>query len=195
METRVDNEARLRPWPEELTMKNVASWIWSNATMPIDAWPTVPNPKECSAHAELAKAHAAWEKKLPKEASKFFAWLLKKNETVIQDLTVYCAAVTVDAVVSKRQSTNFNSSDLVHAEELAKTLALDMAKYWAPTAKGFIGRMGKKQMARAMTEAGLPDHKIKHMESFKKDDAASIAATDLRGTGWLPQTLKLKAVK
>jgi hypothetical protein len=39
METCADNEARLRPWPAELTIENVASWIWSNMVMPIDAAP------------------------------------------------------------------------------------------------------------------------------------------------------------
>jgi len=39
METCTDNEARLRPWPEELTIENVAAWIHANMVMHIDAWP------------------------------------------------------------------------------------------------------------------------------------------------------------
>ncbi len=39
LESRADNEARLRPWPEQITVENVAAWIWSNATKPADSWP------------------------------------------------------------------------------------------------------------------------------------------------------------
>jgi|tagenome__1003787_1003787.scaffolds.fasta_scaffold20802246_3 hypothetical protein len=39
LETRADNEDRLRPWPQELTVENVAAWIMANAVNPIDAKP------------------------------------------------------------------------------------------------------------------------------------------------------------
>ena len=39
LETRADNEARLRTWLQELTVENVASWILANAVNPIDAQP------------------------------------------------------------------------------------------------------------------------------------------------------------
>jgi hypothetical protein len=41
METRIENEARLGTWPEELTVENVAAWILShcNAYHPADAHP------------------------------------------------------------------------------------------------------------------------------------------------------------
>lgn len=39
LEPRADNQARLRPWPEELTVENVAAWIMANAVNPIDAHP------------------------------------------------------------------------------------------------------------------------------------------------------------
>ena len=39
METRTANEARLAPWPKELTIENVASWIWTHAVTPADSWP------------------------------------------------------------------------------------------------------------------------------------------------------------
>ena len=29
METRTENETRLRPWPEDLTVENVAAWIFA----------------------------------------------------------------------------------------------------------------------------------------------------------------------
>lgn len=39
IESRKDNEARLRPWPEELSVENVAAWTMANAVVPSDAWP------------------------------------------------------------------------------------------------------------------------------------------------------------
>lgn len=145
---------------------------------------------ECTAHAELEAAYAAWEKKLPKDEAKLFNWLLGQDEETIRDLTVFCAATTVDAVVSNRQSTAFNTSDLDHADVLAKTLGLDMAKYWSPTADGFISKMKKGEMVRALNEAGMSGEATK-VTKLAKAAAITTTARALDGMRWLPKTLQV----
>ena len=76
----------------------------------------------------------------------------------------------------------------------ASLLKLDMKQHWQPTAKGFIGRMKKGQMLTALNEVGKSAEGAK-VAKMKTAPAQKATAEALKGTGWLPQTLKAEAVK
>ena len=75
---------------------------------------------------QLAAATKAMRKRLPKQASKLWAWLQNQQQKTLLALLAVCASHTVDTVAK-------NGGDSgEHAAQLAAALKLDMADYWQP---------------------------------------------------------------
>ena len=102
-------------------------------------------------------------------------------------LLAFCAALTVNAVQAKTDSTN--NSRLAQANALATALHIDMSQWFAPTAANFFERISKPQIHRALIEAGkTPDSST---TTFTKKQLDQFAETQIAGTGWLPQPLRV----
>ena len=88
---------------------------------------------------------------------------------------------------AKTDSTN--NSRLAQGNALATALHIDMNQWFTPTAANFFERISKSQIQRALIEAGkTPDNST---TTFKKAQLAQFAETQIAGTGWLPQPLRL----
>ena len=93
---------------------------------------------------QLAATTKAMRKRLPKQASKLWAWLQNQQQKTLLALLAVCAGHTVDAVAK-------NGGDSgEHAAQLAAALKLDMADYWQPTAAGYFSRVSKEQTLAAI---------------------------------------------
>ena len=96
---------------------------------------------------QLAATTKAMRKRLPKQASKLWAWLQNQQQKTLLALLAVCAGHTVDAVAK-------NGGDSgEHAAQLAAALKLDMADYWQPTAAGYFSRVSKEQTLAAIEDA------------------------------------------
>jgi ParB family chromosome partitioning protein len=66
---------------------------------------------------------------------------------------------------------------------------MDMNQWFTPTAANFFERISKPQIQRVLIEAGkTPDNST---TTFKKAQLAQFAETQIAGTGWLPQPLRV----
>ncbi|WP_072387097.1 ParB/RepB/Spo0J family partition protein [Hyphomicrobium sp. CS1BSMeth3] len=148
----------------------------------------VPNPEECPAIAALDAARAAWMKKLPKDEGKLFAWLMKQEPATITELLTFSTALTLQATIPPNTAEHDRRPV---AQQVAKSLTsgFDMAAHWEATAEGFLGRLSKAQLAKALEEtkqAPLAERILK----MKREDAIRETARALKGKGWLPTPLK-----
>jgi ParB family chromosome partitioning protein len=143
---------------------------------------TVPNPEENTAVAAMAQQLARWRKKLPKEQTRLFGWLMKQNDKTVTDLLVLSTSLTLEAVSARH---SFERDHRAAAIELAP--AFDMANYWEATAPGFFSRLNETQMAQALTDSG---HKplAGRIQKLKRD--ATVTADALKGRRWLPAPLR-----
>jgi ParB family chromosome partitioning protein len=148
----------------------------------------VPTPTECPAQAKLDTMKTDWEKKVPKDESKLWAWVLKQTPDAIDELLTYLTAVSLDAI-ERKHGTSGAPTDATHADLVAKELNFDMADHWQPTAEGFIGRMKKGQMVKALKDVNLPDVAA-NVNVMKRDAAVKATATALTGKRWLPTFLR-----
>jgi ParB family chromosome partitioning protein len=66
-----------------------------------------------------------------------------------------------------------------------------MNQWFTPTAANFFDRISKSQIQRALAEAGkTADNRT---ATLKKMQLAQFAETQIAGTGWLPQPLRISS--
>lgn len=129
------------------------------------------------AHRWLEDQRAHLLSMLPTDPKDWFQWIAAQPLPVQLALLAFCASQTLDAV----QHTEAHS----HADDLAKTLGVDLRKWWKPTAAGYLGSLKKNAVLSAVTEAVSADQAAR-IEKLKRGPLAVEAERLLEGTGWLP---------
>ena len=128
-----------------------------------------------------------WAGNLPKQPEDLWDALTEWDSDSRDALFAHCVAMTVNAV---QEPHHRKPRQIAHADVLAATLGLDMAKAgWTPTADSYLGRVIKAQILAAVREA-KGDKDADRIAGFKKSDMVEAAEELLAGTGWLPEPLR-----
>ena len=146
-------------------------------------------PVEFSAAGKALQAQQKhWLAQLPRSSeAQLWTWCQEQPSGTLLQLLAFCAALTVNAVQTKTDSAN--NARLAQANALATALHIDMNQWFTPTAANFFERISKSQIYRALSEAGkTPDSST---TTFKKAQLAQFAETQIAGTSWLPQLLRI----
>jgi ParB family chromosome partitioning protein len=146
-------------------------------------------PVEFSAAGKALQAQQkVWLAQLPRSSEpQLWTWCLEQPSGTLLQLLAFCTALTVNAVQAKTDSAN--NSRLAQANALATALHIDMNQWFTPTAANFFERISKPQIQRALTDAGkTPDSST---TTFKKAQLAQFAETQIAGSSWLPQPLRI----
>jgi ParB family chromosome partitioning protein len=146
--------------------------------------------EESRAAKALAEQHDAWRRRLPDAAEELWSWLLGQDTVVRLDLLAHCAGCSVDAVHKLHE--HAGSGRLLHADQLAEAVSLDMAQWWQPTAKSYLGRIPKAQILEAVAK-GVSQEAAENLAKLKKDALVAYAQERLANTGWLPAILRSPA--
>jgi ParB family chromosome partitioning protein len=139
------------------------------------------------AFASLEKREQDWLRDLPHDADQLWQWMLTRDQDTLLRLLAHCAASSVNAI--ERKQDQDGPGRLIHADQLANALGMDMTKWFTPTADNFFARVSKPQILAALTEAG---NTAPHASKLKKAELASQAAAAIQGTGWLPAPVRIK---
>lgn len=139
------------------------------------------------AHNRLHEIQNAWTKRIPKDPSKLWDWLLQQEDAVVIDLLAFCVGQTVHVVRLAHESGS--APRFAAADKLGRAVDLNMADWWTPTAESYLGRVKKEQILEAITEAtGETD--IDELRKLKKTELVTKAEERLVGARWLPKILK-----
>ena len=101
-----------------------------------------PGIEEGRAGQRIRARHEAWAKRLPRRASEVWTWLLRLDGQERAALLAHCGALTVNAV----QGWERRPDALAHADELARSVNLDMTAYWRADAAAYLGRVTKARI-------------------------------------------------
>lgn len=145
-----------------------------------------PRVAESSSEVEIAARHAAWEKRLPENASQLWEFVSGLTSRERMNLLAHCASLTVNAIRAPGMT---EAHAEAHADVLAQAIALDMAACWQPTAAGYFSRITKEQIVEAVRE-GVSEQAAQGIDHLKKSEMAAAAEKLLAGTGWLPDVLR-----
>ncbi|MDW4497917.1 ParB/RepB/Spo0J family partition protein [Sulfitobacter sp. D35] len=135
----------------------------------------------------IDQRHETWAANLPKDPEALWDALTEWDGDSRDALFAHCVAMTVNAV----QEPHYRKPrQIAHADILAATLGLDMAKAgWAPTAASYLGRVTKAQILTAVREAkGAKD--ADRIAGLKKPEMVEAAEEVLAGSDWLPVPLR-----
>lgn len=142
---------------------------------------------DCPGCFAFGAERGKWTDRLPADADNLWAWCISQTQDTLLDLLAVSAAHAVDAV--RLKGTPEDAPRLLHADQLAKALQLDMPTWFQPTADNYFGRVSRTLIMEAMTEAGLPV-RTRLWSKMKKADLAVMAEREMAETGWLPQPLR-----
>ena len=145
-----------------------------------------PSVNESRAGQSLARRHEDWSRKLPTESAELWSWVIGQDAETLLALLAYCAARTIDAV---QRSWERNSRGAHHAGELALTVGLDMAEWWAPTRESYFAHVSKALILEAVRE-GVSEKDADTLAGLKKDPMIEHAERLLSGKRWLPAVLR-----
>lgn len=131
--------------------------------------------------------HETWAGNLPKDPEALWDALTEWDGDSRDALFAHCVTMTVNAV----QEPHYRKPrQIAHADTLASTLGLDMAKAgWAPTAASYLGRVTKAQILAAVREA-KGDNDADRIAGLKKPEMVEAAEELLAGSDWLPVPLR-----
>ncbi len=139
----------------------------------------------CPALKALDEAREAWGDRLPGEAGDLWGWLTEQPQDTVLELLAFLASGSVNAV---RQRHEGRSARMEHADQLARSAALDMTAWWTSDA-AFLARLNKAQIAGAVAE-GASAELAAPLTKLPKAQAVQRAALALEGRGWLPAPLR-----
>ena len=121
--------------------------------------------------------------------AQLWPWCLQQTQETLLDFLAYCAASAVNGIQTKADKNN--SPRLAHANALAVALRIEMTRWFIPTADNFFSRVSKTQIASALAAAGKPT--TASMLALKKTQLAGVAETEIAGTDWLPEPIRITA--
>ncbi|THK36483.1 ParB/RepB/Spo0J family partition protein [Ensifer sp. MPMI2T] len=137
---------------------------------------------------EIELRHEAWSHDLPKNPNELWGFLLALDDVSRQVLFAHCVSLSVNAVV---QPWNRRPAAIAHADRLARSIGLDMVQAgFEPTVDNYLGRVTKAHILEAVREAN-GEQSTELIDHLKKQDMAREAARLLKGSGWLPEPLRL----
>ncbi|MGE0061419.1 MAG: ParB/RepB/Spo0J family partition protein [Xanthobacteraceae bacterium] len=141
----------------------------------------------CKAAKALAAEHERWRKRLPKDASKLFAWCLEQKRAVLLDLLAVLAACSIDAVIGKGRLQT--QARLAHADALGAAIALNLASWYRPGADTYFARVSRSSILDAIEEA-TGKKPAPAWQKLKRPELATKAAKLVASTNWLPAPLR-----
>ena len=130
--------------------------------------------------------HQSWRSALPKDSGDLWDALDAFDGDSRAALFAHCVSLSVNAV---HEAWNQRPKAFAHADRLARTVDLDMAASWSPTAANFLGRVTKARILKAVVE-GRGQRAADRIDHLKKVEMATEAETLLAGSGWLPEPLR-----
>jgi ParB family chromosome partitioning protein len=133
-----------------------------------------------------------WRTRLSGDSGQLWNAIMELTPAELLDLIAVCAALSVDATHTKTGDYS-NRQRMVHADQLAETLRLDMSKHWTPTAESYFGRVSKKAICLAVAEAAGESVAFR-IQDLKKPVMAAEAARLVAGSGWVPAVLRTKGI-
>ncbi|WP_373987787.1 ParB/RepB/Spo0J family partition protein [Duganella sp. BuS-21] len=140
--------------------------------------------------AEHGPAWEAWEAQrgalvglLPAHGDSvgLMEWLTRQPRSILDDCIAFCTACAVNGVQQREQPRPA-------VETLARTVRLDMHRWWKPTAQDYFAHVRKEQMLAVVAQAVSPAKAVP-LEKLRKDAAAEAAALAVADSGWLPPLL------
>ncbi len=134
----------------------------------------------------FGERHQSWRSALPKDSGDLWDALDAFDGDSRAALFAHCVSLSVNAV---HEAWNRRPKAFAHADRLARTVDLDMAASWSPTAANFLGRVTKARILQAVAE-GRGQRAADRIEHLKKVEMATEAETLLAGTGWVPEPLR-----
>lgn len=137
---------------------------------------------------EIAERHDNWGRELPKATTALWDFLLALDPASRLALFAHCAAHGLNAVI---EPWNKRPGAIAHADQIARTIGFDMAEAgWEPTEDSYLGRVTKRRILEAVREA-KGEEQAYLMEDAPKPKMVTEAARLLKGSGWLPEVLRL----
>ena len=136
----------------------------------------------------LEEQKRGWLQKLTAAKDDLWSWCLQQEQQTLLELLAHCVARTVNGVQSKSDA-DTEGNRCQQADALASALHFDMTKWFTPTASNFFSRVSKSQIAEALTEAGKPASS--EALKLKKAELTALAENEVKGTGWLPQPVRI----
>jgi ParB family chromosome partitioning protein len=95
--------------------------------------------------------HAAWTRRLPREACELWHALTGCDPDTRKALFAHCVSLSVNGV---HEPWGRRAGAMAHADHLAQALNLDMvAAGWSPTVENYLGRVTKARILEAVREA------------------------------------------
>lgn len=146
----------------------------------------VADPGALTGLSRLDAAHAKWAEILPDDPADLWQWCFDQYG-LIPDLLAFLVARSIDAI--QRKAGRADAPHLLHSQQLATVLGIDMGAFFVPRADNFFGRLNRQSILSAITEA-QGHAPAPSAAKMKKGELAVLAERQVSGTGWLPQPLR-----
>jgi ParB family chromosome partitioning protein len=167
-----------------------------HVTMPVQA----SDLKDSVSANAIAKRQEVWKAELPTDDTALWDYLAASDDARRAALLGHCVSFGINALHEKIDryggglSVHGIARQLGQANRLARVVGLDMVEAgWRPTVDNYLGRVPKVRILQAVREA-KGEQSAQLIDHLKKGEMAKEAERLLKGTGWLPEPLRLPDV-
>lgn len=138
--------------------------------------------EESKAWVALTNRRSELQDELPEDPTKLFAWVAERSVVEVVELLAFCTAACINTT---------SSNDHARAlENVEQAIGLNMADWWQPTRKSYLGQVAKPMIIAALEEVDIGEIAIKQADKLKKGELAQKAEELLADTGWVPALLR-----
>lgn len=143
---------------------------------------TIRQTSDCPALATLEDRLTRATVEFPEDPRYLWEWCEALEQDAVMELLALLTALTLNATSGNGD----RSPRTRHANQLAASVELDMAKHWTPEPETFFERLTKSQMQTYLRDAGEHDQAAL-VAQCKKNEAARRTGKALMAKGWLPE--------
>jgi ParB family chromosome partitioning protein len=152
----------------------------------IDAQSRLSDAASTKASEKLTAELKRWHKRIPAKVLDLWPWLLAQEQATLLSLLAVLTAGNINAIRFRHEKTV--PYRIASADRLARTLDLDMTRWWKPE-PALLARLSKSSLLAAITEAASAEF-ARGMDRGSKADLVAVAERKLGKAGWLPTPLR-----
>ncbi|MCM2294801.1 ParB/RepB/Spo0J family partition protein [Allorhizobium sp. BGMRC 0089] len=142
------------------------------------------NPEANTALECLSAMTETFKSAIPANPADLFDWCLDQKRDDLLKLLAFAASHSVNVVQGKV----YEQKRLDHGDQLGRALAVDMGKYFKPTAETYFSHLNRQGIEAAVTEAKGAAF-AEGIAGMKKAEAAAFAERQVENSGWLPRPI------
>lgn len=141
---------------------------------------------------EMSRLAENYGHDLPGDPADLWEWCRSRDVNQLLSLLAFAAAQSLNVVETKYSGGRMHA--FAHGNQLAEAMHVTMHEWFEPTAENYFNNISRGGIEFVMNEAAGEQAALAIKATARKTEAAIVADRLVKGTGWLPEHIRIEAL-